>query len=561
MKFGLASSSIPLVFAAASAIKSDPSPIVDLGYAVFLGNTTTPTGILGGSVIFFGGIPYAQPPVGDLRWRAPQPLNETTPAIPVNVTDARNFAEPCIQQPAAAGVGSEDCLRLNVWMPANATRSSKLPVAFYIHGGGFFAGTPQAYPLYDWVAQNPGIVGVSVSYRLNALGYLTGPGIAAGGDYNVGLLDQRAALEWVQRHIPEFGGDPDEVTIIGESAGGASVIMQITAFGGSQPAPFKRAVPQSIGYGPSLRAVSFGANAQFKNFTVSVGCSAGLDPTAAMVCLRNASLDQVILGINSQPQGAFSPVFGDRFMPELPSDLFRAGRFSPVEYMAGHCTNDGRTFVGGSPRDFVTDTDIVSRVFSRWPGVTNATIERVFDFYPPANVLGSPFPREYDLGSVIAGDVVFTCMDKFIADHMVAKGVKKVFTFRWNTPNPVLLASAPYRGTMHTSDIYFLFDGETLSYTAPNAGFTFEPFNASEARLSSEAIAFWTSFVTSQDPSVERLVGTPSWPTYTSQSRSRMVFSLGNALASASVVEQIDEFETSRCAFWFQKKVTEQTTV
>ena len=117
-------------------------------------------------------------------------------------------------------------------MPANATNTSSLPVAFYIYGGGFSSGTTQGFPMYDWVAQNPGIVGVSPAYRLNALGFLAGPGIAIDGDYNVGLLDQRAAMEWVQRHINSFGGNPNEVTIIGESAGAASVVMHVTAYGG-----------------------------------------------------------------------------------------------------------------------------------------------------------------------------------------------------------------------------------------------------------------------------------------------------------------------------------------
>ena len=117
-------------------------------------------------------------------------------------------------------------------MPANATNTSSLPVAFWIYGGGFFAGNTASYPMYDWVAQNPGIVAVSAAYRLASLGFLAGPGIAADGDYNIGLLDQRAAMEWVQRHIRAFGGNPGEVTIIGESAGAAAVVMQITGYGG-----------------------------------------------------------------------------------------------------------------------------------------------------------------------------------------------------------------------------------------------------------------------------------------------------------------------------------------
>lgn len=128
--------------------------------------------------------------------------------------------------------------------------------------------TPQGFPLYDWVAQHPGgIIGVSITYRLNLLGFLGGPTVAADGDLNAGLLDQRAGLEWVQRHISKFGGDPDNVSIYGESAGGASVVMQVAAFGGAvllytcldelivlegtKPVPFKRAVAQSIGFGPT----------------------------------------------------------------------------------------------------------------------------------------------------------------------------------------------------------------------------------------------------------------------------------------------------------------------
>lgn len=102
------------------------------------------------------------------------------------------------------------------------------------------------------VAQaSPPIVAVSVTYRLNVLGFLGGTSVHADGDLNAGLLDQRAALEWVQRHIAQFGGDPDEVTIDGESAGGASVVMQIVAYGGTKPVPFKRGIAQSIGYGPT----------------------------------------------------------------------------------------------------------------------------------------------------------------------------------------------------------------------------------------------------------------------------------------------------------------------
>ncbi|KAI0322568.1 Alpha/Beta hydrolase protein [Amylostereum chailletii] len=400
-------------------------PILDLGFAKYLGNSTTPSGEPNGSVVFFGGIPFAQPPLGDLRSRAPQPLNET-PGAPVNVTDARNFALPCIQQPAAEGVGSEDCLYLNVWKPANATEASNLPVAFYIYGGGFMDGTTQGFPLYDWVAQNPGIVGVSVGYRLNVLGFLAGSAVGQDGDFNAGLLDQRAVLSWVQRHIRKAGGDPEKVTIIGESAGAASVVMQVVAYGGENSPPFNRAVTQSIGYGSTSHVLSSLSEAIFSNFTAAVGCSSSFD---ALACLRNASVTSIISGINSV--GPVGPGVDGTFLPDLPSNLLRQGRFSTVEFMGGHCTNDGRTFANGAPEDFHTNADIVERIFhDRWTGVSNNTLKRMFEFYPEVGAPGSPFDTEYDLAWTISQDVVFGCMEQFMADRLVARGSSNVFTFR-----------------------------------------------------------------------------------------------------------------------------------
>ncbi|KAG6885462.1 hypothetical protein C0992_005129 [Termitomyces sp. T32_za158] len=214
------------------SIKSSLGPIVDIGYAAYAGNTTSPTGVENGPVVFYGNIPYAQPPLGELRFRAPKMLDEQRTAT--HVDDARGWGPPCIQRPAVVGIGSEDCLKLNIWKPTNASSADKLPVAVYIHGGGFYANSPQGFPMYDWVAQHQGgIVAVSMAYRLNIFGFLGGETVAADGNLNNGLLDQRAALEWVQRHIDHFGGDPDNVTIYGESAGGASVVMQLVAYGGN----------------------------------------------------------------------------------------------------------------------------------------------------------------------------------------------------------------------------------------------------------------------------------------------------------------------------------------
>ncbi|KAH7904987.1 Alpha/Beta hydrolase protein [Hygrophoropsis aurantiaca] len=542
-------------------LQSPLGPVVNLGYAAFAGNSTSPTGELSGPVTFFGNIPFAQPPLGNLRFRAPQPLDESIKnGGNVPVSDARNFGPACIQQPAVVGVGSEDCLQLNVWKPSNATEGDNLPVVVYIYVGGFFAGTTQGFPMYDWVNQHPnGIVAVSMSYRLNTLGFLSGSAVRANGDENAGLLDQRAAIEWVQRHISKFGGNPDEITIDGESAGGASVVMQVVAYGGAQGAPFKRAIAQSIGFGPTANSAQM--EMYFGNITDAAGCPNTGE--AAMTCLRSASIGAIVSAINHVPLGMVSPVVDGKFLPDFPSRLIASGNFSTVDFIGGHCTNDGRTFVGGSPSQITTEEDVATIPFKRWPGVTNSTIQQALKLYPSPDTPGSPFTSQYDRAATMAGDIIFTCMDYFLSEQMsTVKGVEDVFAFRWNAPDPVLLAAAPYEGTMHTSDIYFLFDGTN---SAMNAGFTFTPFNTTEASLSAAAIAYWTSFTATGDPSAEKLASSPAWsPFATAEQSNRMRIVLTEGTTSgttASVMEALTPEHIERCQFWMQANVTAQTTI
>ncbi|EJD05088.1 alpha/beta-hydrolase [Fomitiporia mediterranea MF3/22] len=539
-------------------LSSPLGPVVNLGYAAFAGNSTSPTGQANGPVTFFGGIPYALPPLGDLRFRAPVPLDErVVDGGIVSITDTRNWGPPCIQQPAQVGIGEEDCLTLNIWKPTDAKEGDKLPVIVYIHGGGFVYGTPQGFPLYDWVNQsNLKVIGVSMAYRLNAFGFLAGSAVQADGDLNVGLLDQRVALEWIQRHIASFGGDPDEVTIDGQSAGSASVVMQMTAYGGSKPAPFKRAIAQSIGIVSTPTAND--SESMFKTIAEVIGCPVS-DPQV-MSCLRNASLGALIAAINAVPFETLAPVIDGPggIRPELRVALIRSGNFSVVDFIGGHCTNDGRFSVGGTPEDYKTDADVIRFVFSRIrPYITNETIQEALAIYPAPGVPGSPFATQYDRAAIMYQDIAYGCMDMFLAQNLQKKGVKNIFTYRFNSPNPVLLAQTPWEGVMHTSDLFYLFDGTT---SAPNAGFTFTPFNATEAVLSKESIAYWTSFISSGNPSTSREAISPEWPPFSSGSR--MVLSQppnSSLMASASMMEITPPEQIERCKFWMSEKVANQT--
>ncbi|KAL4261835.1 Carboxylic ester hydrolase [Pleurotus pulmonarius] len=538
-----ASGSTPL-----PTLTSPLGPVVNLGFAAFAGNDTSPSGQPRSSVTFFGNIPYAQPPVGNLRFRAPRPLDETIrDPSRVPISDARDWGAPCIQQPAQVGIGSEDCLKLNIWKPSSASESSKLPVIVYFHGGGFFAGSPLGFPFFDWLSQNQGIVAVSVAYRLNLLGFLGGAAVAADGDLNAGLRDQRAALEWVQRNIHRFGGNPDEVTIAGESAGAASVVMQTVAFGGSKPPVFKRAIVQSIGFGPT--PTSEEVEDTFKNVSTVVGCT-GRD---VMQCLRSASIGAIVSAINraSVPPVVEGP---GGFLPDLPSHLIASGRFTNVGLIGGHCTNDGRTFVGGTPAQFNSEEDIRRLLFARYSGVTAATMQRAFELYPAPDAM--------------AQDIVLGCMDLKLAQALTSRGVDNVFMFRWNSPHAVLFEETPFEGVMHTSDLYFLFDG---TVRLPNALNSFRAFNESEARLSQEAIGFWTSFVSSGSPSMENTPERVTWAPFMSDTASSATNTIHNRLVlqrgsdegaqTSSRIESIPSVEFERCNFWMSANVTAETRV
>ncbi|CAE6520330.1 unnamed protein product, partial [Rhizoctonia solani] len=528
---------------------SSLGPVVDLGYAAYVGNSTSPAGQPNSTVTFYGGIPYVQPPLGNLRFRAPKDLDETYNPNRT-VVDARSWGPTCVQQPAKEGVGVEGdenyCLNLNIWKPTSAKAGAKLPVVAYIHGGGFFFGSSPQFPMYDWVAQDQNVV---ANYRLHLFGFLDGTAVRADGTPNAGLLDQRAALLWIKRHISKFGGDPGDVTIAGESAGGASVVLQATAWGGKSSVPFKRAIAQSIGLYPL--PLDSEIEGVFDNVTTAAGCpSSGSE---AMDCLRAAPLSTLINSINNVRTNFLAPTIDgpNGFLPDLPSRLIAQGKFRRgIDLVAGHMTNDGRNFAG-NPKNVITEANIVTAILNRYRHMTNATLEKVLKLYPAANVSGSPFVDNYDRAWTIMQDTVFGCMDQHWANAIQALGRKNVYAFRFNVPNPVTLAVNPWQGVMHASDVYYLFNGATG--TTP----FFAPFNITQAPVAQEIMQYWTSFARSSDPSKFKRAYSPLWSKHAGNRRVVMSEDVGGAgNQTASFVETIPTYEQERCRFWMSLNET-----
>ncbi|KAI5451352.1 hypothetical protein NCC49_001945 [Naganishia albida] len=503
-------------------------PVVDLGYTAFLGNTSH------NGIDFFGGIPYIQPPVKDLRWRAPQMLDEKwKPSPQRELIDARNFGPICIQQPAVVGVGQEDCVRLNIWKPSSATKDSKLPVIVYIHSA-------QGFPMDQWVNVTGGqIIAVNIQYRLGLLGFLTSEALMKDGTANAGLLDQRASFEWLQRHVASFGGDPNKITISGESSGGGSVANHLIWKGGDVTPPFSGAIIQSIGNDPYPLPNVY--EQCFGNVTHYVGCDQEQD---VMKCLRSTSVGSLIDAVNHRPQPLckYLPIVDGDIIQDIPTKMIAQGRFAKIPVMAGHTTNDGTGFTG-SPTQVTNDTQLYSALTSsRYTLLTKETFNKALALYPL-----SSFSSYYDMAQTLVGNTEFTCLGWFIANKTASYGVP-AFNYRWNTPDPIQLASSPWKGSMHTSDLYYLFQGTNSGVSSANAQNVFRAFNVTEQPLAKEAISYWTSFARNADPSVNRAELSPEW---TAGGGSRIVIQEGNStVTTASVMEAVPEEYKARCAFW-----------
>lgn len=338
--------------------------VFSLLLALFLSNATvhaqghptvqTDNGLVVGrqaeGVRTFLGIPYAAPPVGDLRWKAPQRrVDWTTPR------EVSAFGNVCVQpvtgmlegEEEAQGkiVGNEDCLYLNVYAPGSAAPASRLPTMVWVHGGAFLFGAGSDYDA-SVLAQKQGVVVVTVNYRLGSLGFLALPTLKAEADGesgNYGLMDQQAALRWVRNNIVAFGGDPGNVTIFGESAGGFSVCAQLAS-----PAAaglFHKAIIQS---GPCTSPNNSGAATDSAkrnlDYTAKVGCKNG-----TLECLRKTDpkklAGQKVPGRRPLANMAWAPVYGTPLLPLPLQTAFERGSFNRVPVMIGTNHDEGRFFI------------------------------------------------------------------------------------------------------------------------------------------------------------------------------------------------------------------------
>ncbi|KIW18501.1 hypothetical protein PV08_02789 [Exophiala spinifera] len=499
----------------------------------------------------FLGIPYAQPPLGNLRFQVPQPLN-TTWADARNATD---YGYACIGYGEDTAIASddyvnEDCLTLNVIRPCGNYDGSNLPlpVLVWIHGGGYFAGSSrdQRYNLTFLVQKSARmgkpLIAVSVNYRLSGWGFLWSQEIVDQGIANLGLRDQRLALSWIQENIGAFGGDPSKVTLWGESAGAGSVSSQLLAFKGRDDRLFNGAIAVSgspVGFG-ALNVQMETSEQAYRNLVDSVGCSPWSD---RIQCLRsrpaqmiNKALNFTSLGLIDQPSLQFGPLPDGDIVSRDPISQLHEGSFVGVPLMIGDCSDEGTFFASlASDSSRLNTVADIARRLSKY-GLSTNIVDDLLKLYPegPSSSIlqssGGTFNdstgQHWKRLSTIVGDLAEVAPRRLSLREWKGHSNTSVYNFRFDViPNGV----SDYFSATHGVDIPFTF------YNLEGAGFPDiappflgpNPFHGKPKAyfdLADLVSSMWISFAHNGDPNLTGQKG-PSWPPYTLQNPSQYVFS------------------------------------
>jgi para-nitrobenzyl esterase len=437
-----------------------------------------------GAVRAYQGIPYAAPPVGDLRWKAPQPVAKWKGEF-----DATKYGHHCSQVHVFDDMifqdsgESEDCLSLNVYAPEKS--KGKLPVMFWIHGGGYSGGGSSEPRHNGDFLPTKGVVLVTINYRLGVFGFLATPELAAeqgGSAGNYGMMDMVAALNWVKKNISGFGGDPSNVTIFGESAGSfaVSTLMAVPSAQGL----FAKAIGESGGAlssGPLAMETLAVHGPKQAEWVKSLGVS-------SLAELRALPTDKVLAGAGKRGQVGFSPVIDGKFLTEPVIETYLAGRQAHVPLLAGFNRDEGFFSGNGMTVDKWKDSsqkryaERTNAFLKLYPGATDAeAVRSAIDFG------GDSF--------IAYGTWKWIEIDRKTGD-------KDIYRYKLDLAAPSSKFH-PGEFAFHSDDIEYVFG--TLD-TRPGA-----VWRPEDRKLSEEMMSYWTNFAKKGDPNGP---GLPNWPKY-----------------------------------------------
>ncbi|NND65574.1 MAG: carboxylesterase family protein [Gammaproteobacteria bacterium] len=514
-----------------SSTPDDIAPPVDPPMNTSVDTATTDCGAYQGliltddvaPVISFKGVPYAAPPVGDLRWQAPQALD-----CSADVQTTFDFAEPCAQLEGDGSVTSlaEDCLYLNVWTPADEFPSDDVkPVLFFIHGGGNTRGSPSEFKLgtrfYDGqrLAARADAVVVTVSYRLNAFGFLAHPALSAENfetrSGNYGILDQIAALEWVQRNIGVFGGDPQQVAIFGESGGARDVCTLVASPLAS--GLFSGAIMQS---GSCRQPTLSEREIEGVEIAEFAGCTSTTDSS----CLRDADVLTLLEAVGAElNDGALvaenvGPAVDGYLLNDSPHVAIANGSHNLVPMIIGANTEETGNF-GVTNLNVAGYENLVLLSYGAFFG------NQILDAYPADN-----YPTPRDAWIALTGDAQFVCPSKRIAKS-ATQHAPPVYVYRFAQAfDNVLYGSA---GAFHGIELFHIFQQtDNIDFYTQTTG---------DAAVEQAMAGYWSAFAANQNPNSGTL---GFWETY-SPTEDRVLL-IGNDLG------MVAEPLTAQCEFWDQ---------
>jgi para-nitrobenzyl esterase len=506
----------------------DDTPVVKVSQGNLQGD------VQGGSVRFLQ-IPYATPPVGPLRWKAPVPAPAWS-----GTRHSEGFSHACAQQSSAQGMGSEseDCLYLNVWTPREKPKNAAVMV--WIHGGGNFAGaasdrvpdplgTGELPLFYDGrtLAEREGVIVVTLNYRLGPFGFFSHPALADEGAVrgNQGLLDQRLALRWVKENIAAFGGNPGNVTIFGESAGSADVCYHVVSPGSR--GLFHRAISESGGCTVSPTGSRDERLADTAPKMQAFADAAGCAGANTLSCLRALSPAQILSHAEQpnpsgnffeEPAWRFSVVVDGEggFLPRPAREQFERGDLAIVPYILGSNADEGSLFTLTTP---VTDAASYMKYLTDAYG---DLAPRIAAFYS-VDKYGGDYRAAL---SRVVGDAGLGCGTHDSARRAQAAGLP-VFMYMFNVPWKV---SFGILGAAHGSEIGHVFG-------TPYRG------DATDERVSKQMTAYWASFARSGDPNHAGAVAT--WPAFKPTADDH-----DQRIELASTIAPREDFRREECAFW-----------
>ncbi|KDR71026.1 hypothetical protein GALMADRAFT_254175 [Galerina marginata CBS 339.88] len=517
-------------------------PVVSIGESTIIGSEFRPS-----KVEFFGGIPFAKPPVGELRLQPP--VFVKTP--PVKILHADKFGFACLQNGMPPDTVSEDCLTLNIFRPAGVVAGARLPVMVWIYGGGFVSGASSLYNGTEIVARSnkrgTPLIFASLNYRVGPLGFPQGVEAGQRNISNLGLQDQLAALEWIQNNIEKFGGDKSKVTLVGESAGAISINIHLM---GTNIRKFARAaILESTAWLPTFKPEV--NEAAWQSYVAAIpACASKTADT--FDCIRSADSQALLQALTA------AQIFSDNtfFHPVIDGlGGLLVDRPSKVVLKAHLPTMIGSTLDEGTfstPQGINSSSQIEQfLIFGTSPPLVNPTeqanaVKHILELYPDVPALGAPFgtgnetfglSSQYKRFAAIFGDFIFESARRTFAENLAAAGVK-VFAYRFSDPDathPVLPTGPAVPGSLgitHSSEISYVF-GSPLNPT-PTA-----------VKLSKHMMDYWISFATSLDPNDNHLNETrPHWQQYTP--REKMILDLNGH----GTVPIRDNFRAKQIAFF-----------